>query len=169
MHDSFARLKPLRHTLYTLLAAAALWLPAVGGVSCADRKPTAAETAAPSPDTLALVEGLRLFEEAEYDLAREQLTISARSGSAYIRAESFLYLNALETELGNYDAARPWLERYHAETRRLLFNAAEASARTARREAQLRRRNDAIATSMVVFALGIAGAAVFFRRRRRQP
>jgi hypothetical protein len=56
-----------------------------------------------------LVEGLRLFEEGRYELAREQFMVSAAATGTYIRAESYLYLNALEMELGNYDAARPWL------------------------------------------------------------
>jgi hypothetical protein len=147
-----------------------LGLAAASGVACGgrDTAPVEVEVAcapSPSPDTLALVDGLRLFEEARYELARERLAVSARSGSSYIRAESFLYLNALEMELGNYDAAHPWLDKYHAETMRLLRSAADASARAAAEAASLRRRNDMLTVGAIVVAMLVAGAAVFWRRR----
>ncbi len=159
-----------RHTLIALLAAAAFGLSVAGGVSCSDGPGPApvSQPAAPSADTLALVEGLRLFEEGRYDLAREQLEVSARSSGSQIRAESYLYLNALEMELGNYDAARPWLEKYHAETVRLLRGAAEASARVAEQTARLRRRQDTLIVGVLVFVVLSVGAVIFFVRRRRE-
>ncbi len=159
-------LKTSLHILIALSAATVFGLLAAGGVSCGGR-PVAVVESPPSPDTLALVEGLRLFEEGRYDLAREQLSVSALSASTYIRAESFLYLNALEMESGNYDTARPWLEKYHAETVRLLRSAAEASARAAEQAARLRRRNDILAAGMIVVVILIAGATVLLTRRRR--
>jgi hypothetical protein len=165
-----------RHTIYLLFAAAAIGLPAASGVSCGNSPSRHENTAAqnnsprqPSADTLALVEGLRLFEQAEYALAREQFTESARSASTYIRAESQLYLNALEMELGNYDAAHAHLERYHAETVRLLRTAADSSARMEEQAARLRRQYDVFVAGMVVVTLIVVGTALFFLRRGRQP
>jgi hypothetical protein len=159
-----ADLKTLRHILFALLAATVLGSVAVGGVSCRGAEPSAPETV-PSPDTLALVAGLQLFEEGQYDLARDSLRVSARSGSTYIRAESFLYLNALEMELGNYEVARPWLERYHAETVRLLRSAAEASAHAAEQASRDRRRNDTLTLGAIV-AMAVVAAVTLWRKRR---
>jgi hypothetical protein len=157
----------LRNTLRTLIAAAGIVLAAAVGVSCGGGGTVEAEVAPPQPDTLALVDGLRLFEEAEYDLARDRLLESARSTSTYIRAESFLYLNALEMELGNYDAAQPWLERYHAETVRLLSSAADASRRMSEQAARLQRRHDALVVGLVCVAVVALGVMVFWLLRRR--
>jgi hypothetical protein len=157
-------LKTLRHILTSLLAAAALGLVAASGVSCRGAEPFAPEPQ-PSPDTLALVAGLQFFEEEQYDLARDSLRVSARSGSTYIRAESFLYLNALEMELGNYEVARPWLERYHAETVRLLRSAAEASARAAEQAARDRRRNDTL-TMVAIVAMAVIVIVMLWRKKR---
>jgi hypothetical protein len=160
-------LKYFRHTIY-LLFAAAIGLLAASGVSCGRSAAPPVESE-PSADTLALVEGLRLFEQAEYALAREQLAESARSGSNYIRAESQLYLNALEMELGNYDAAPANLARSPADRGRLLRTAAESSARMEEQAARLRRQNNVFVAGMVVVALIIVGAALFFLRRGRRP
>ncbi len=152
----------MRDTAIALLAAVTLGLLAAGGVSCG-RAANPVSEAAPSPDTLALVEGLQLFERGDYDLAREQLRESARSESTWIRAESFLYLNALEMELGNYDAAGLHLNRYHAETMRLMRDSAE---RMARQTARLRRRQETIVIVGIVFAVLVVGGGVWLGRRR---
>jgi hypothetical protein len=124
----------------------------------------------PSPDTVALVEGLTFFEKGEYDLARERLMVSALSKSTYIRTESFLYLNALEMELANYDAARPWLDRYHLETVRLLRSSAEESRRVAEQTARLRRRQDLfIGGVLMVLAAVVAGGMFLAKRSRPSP
>jgi len=136
---------------------------ATGGMRSGTVEP---HSAAASPDTLALVEGLRLFDSMEYDLAREQLTVSARSASTYIRAESFLYLNALEMELGNYRAARTHLDRYHAETMRLLRSAAEVQSRAERQTAHLVGRYEALVWWIVLIMTVLASATLFLLRRR---
>ncbi|MDR1671387.1 MAG: hypothetical protein LBR57_02600 [Alistipes sp.] len=121
------------------------------------------------PDSLALVEGLRLFEEGDYEAARTQLLVSALSAGTYIRAESYLYLNALEMELANYDEARVWLEKYHAETLRLLRETADASLRFEAQAARLRRRHDLLVGGMVcIAALVVVATAVIIRRRRER-
>jgi hypothetical protein len=137
-------------------------LVAVSGVACGGARGPVA-VAEPSADTLAMVAGLELFERGDYDLAREQLRVSARSESTWIRAESFLYLNALEMELGNYDAASLHLNRYHAETMRLMRDADE---RMARQTARLRRRQEIIVVVGIVFAVGVIGGGVWLGRRK---
>jgi hypothetical protein len=124
-------LKHPRQILLTLLAAAALGLLAAGGVLSCGRGggDAAAVDTGPAADTVALTEGLRLYGEGEYELAREQLMRSAGSKSTYIRAESFLYLNALEMDLGNWDEARGWLERYHAEAVKLFRQTVDVEER----------------------------------------
>ncbi len=154
----------VKNTLLALLAAVVLGLPAASGVSCARvGAPVVAEE--PSADTLALVEGLGLFERGDYDLAREHLRESARSESTWIRAESFLYLNALEMELGNYDAAGLHLNRYHAETMRLMRDADE---RMARQTTRLKRRQEIIVVVGIVFAVLVVGGGVWLGRTRRR-
>jgi hypothetical protein len=156
-----------KHIFFALLAAATLGVAVAGSASCAHRTERAPETEPkPSTDTVALVEGLRLFEEGRYALAREQLLVSAASPGAHIRAESYLYLNALEMELGNYDAARPWLEKYHSETVRLLRQSAEASARMEQQAARLRKRNDTLVVGILSLVAAAGVAFVFVRRRR---
>jgi hypothetical protein len=150
--------------LFALLAAAVIGLLAAGGVSCVGASNPAA-VPPPTPDTLALVEGLELFERGDYDLAREQFRVSALSESTWIRAESFLYLNALEMELGNYDAAGLHLNRYHAETMRLMRDSAE---RMARQTARLRRRQETIVVVGIVFAAMVVGGGVWLGRPRRR-
>lgn len=170
------QVKHLRHIIVMLLAAAGLYLFAASSVSCSKGKAEAYPEDALSrhnsprplpPDTLALVEGLRLFEDGDYEGARGQLTVSARSASTWIRAESFLYLNALEMELGNYAAARTHLDRYHSETMRMLRSTADSSSRMERQAAQLRRRHDTLVGGMVVLTIMVAGAVVFISRGRR--
>ncbi len=162
-------LKPVYHTLFTLFVAAGLFLLAASGVSCggngAEETVSASVDSLARADTLALVKGLQLFEDGEYENAREQLRVSARSASNYIRAESFLYLNAVEMELGNYDVARAHLDRYHAETVRLLRGVADASQRTAEQTVHLRRRQDSIIIWTVVVAVIMVGTALFFWRK----
>lgn len=149
--------------------AAGLFLLAASGVSCggngAEETVSASVDSLARADTLALVKGLQLFEDGEYENAREQLRVSARSASNYIRAESFLYLNAVEMELGNYDVARAHLDRYHAETVRLLRGVADASQRTAEQTVHLRRRQDSIIIWTVVVAVIMVGTALFFWRK----
>jgi hypothetical protein len=157
-------LKTSIHTIFTLLAAAGLLLLAASGVSCGK---AAVEVVPPSPDTLALVEGLHLFETEEYELARKQLAVSALSTSTYIRSESYLYLNALEMELGNYEIARTHLERYHTETRRLLLSAAAASQRMEEEATQLRKLYNLLGGGLVLLALLVGGVVVFLVRRGR--
>ncbi len=135
----------------------------MGGVCCSRGGVVA--PAQPSADTLALVEGLELFERGNYEGARVQLRESAKSESTWIRAESFLYLNALEMELGDYDAASLHLNRYHAETMRLMR---EASERMARQTARLRRRQEIIVVVGIVFAVVVIGGGVWSRRARRR-
>jgi hypothetical protein len=166
-------LKKIFQTICASLAAALLGGLAAACVSCGTPRGGAGVVgvpdslaASPSADTLALVEGLRLFDLGEYDLARESLAVSARSGSSYIRAESFLYLNALEMELGNYRAARTHLDRYHAETMRLLRAAADSQSRSERRTARLVGRYEALVGWMsLVLAVLVGGALLIVRRR----
>jgi hypothetical protein len=120
-----------KQILHTLLGTALFGLLAAGCFSC-DREDSTNRDAGfeiLSADTLSLFEGRQLYGEGEYELARAQLMKSAGSTSTYIRAESFLYLNAIEMELRNWDAARPWLERYHAEAVKLFRQTADAQER----------------------------------------
>ncbi len=125
---------------------------------------TAASTATASVvDSMALARGLEYFEEERYELARVQLTQSAKSEDTYVRAESYLYLNALEMELGNYDAAAPYLERYHAESMLLLKQAADLRREMDEQVVRMKRRQAVAVGVVVLVALGAVG---FVRRRR---
>jgi hypothetical protein len=170
-------LKQLGYAIFALLAAASVaassascskGMPQSGVVASHDggESPDSEARPAPQPDTLALVEGLMLFENGEYDLAREQLLVSARSDGTYFRAESYLYLNALEMELGNYTEARAWLEKYHAETVRLLREAADTSRNMARQAALLRTRQNILIAGVTALAAVVAGALALRARRR---
>ncbi len=117
-------------------------------------------------DETALELGLELFHRDEFDPARKQLLVSARSRDAYIRAESFLYLNALETELGNYDTARAYLERYHAETMSLMRRATHAEQQMTERMARLDRRNNLIIGGLVLVGLALIAVWLVVQRRR---
>lgn len=137
----------------------------LAAIGCSRPAAVVSDGSTPSADSIALVDGLRMFEDGHYEQARDRLTISARSSSTNIRAESFLYLNALEMELGNYSAARLHLDRYHSETIRLLRAAAEASVHMERQAARLRR--DMMlggAAILVIVVAGFAGVAI--RRRK---
>lgn len=161
-----ARLNTMRHILSMLLAAASLCLLSAGGVSCVNGRAEAGVAGVLPADTMALVEGLRLFEEERYDLARRQLIESASTQNPYIRAESFLYLNALEMELGNYGAARPWLERYHVEAMRLMRRAVDAEREMTEQAARLRRRHDLLIGGMIFLGVMLVAALLLFTRRR---
>ncbi len=117
-------------------------------------------SAVPPADSVALVEGLRLYEAEHYEQARERLLVSAASADSEVRAESFLYLNALEMELGNWDAARPWLEKYHAEITRQSVERAVAQVN--------RRHNTIIGVICGVLLLGL-GAFLLRHRVRTKP
>ena len=165
------RMKSLSRTLSILFAAGSLSLLAAIGVSGGRGEGKAAIVdPQPSADTVALAEGLRLYGEGLYELAREQLMESVNSNSTYIRAESYLYLNALEMDLGNYDAARPWLEKYHTEAIKLFRQTVDAEERISiHREETVRsitglRRFIVGVVCLVVLVIAI----VVFSMRRRQ-
>lgn len=140
----------------------ALWLLAVGLCPAASGR----VSAAPVSDSVRLARGLDLFGQDRFEEAREELYISARSDDAYTRAESFLYLNALETELGNHAAARAHLERYHAETVRLMRQADEARLQMDRRMVRLARRGNLLVGGFVFVGLVVIGVWVYFTRRQ---
>ncbi len=156
--------------MITLLAAG-LCLLAVGGVSCGGGSREISSVAVDSlarADTLALVEGLRLYEEGQYGLAREHLLESSLSGSTYIRAESFLYLNALEMELGNYATARPYLERYHTEAMQLLRRVADSEGQMTQQVARLDRRHKLLIGTVIGVGMLMIGALLFLSERRQR-
>jgi hypothetical protein len=160
------------HILCILLAATIFGLIAVGCFSCGRVEDTAggdSESRGFSDDTLSLFEGRRLYGEGQYELAREQLMKGIDSKSVWIRTESYLYLNALEMDLGNWEAARPWLGKYHAEAVKLFRQTADAQERieihrqqTERSVAGLRR----LVTGGVFVVVLMVGIAVMERRRR---
>jgi hypothetical protein len=160
-----------KHILHTLLGAALFGLLASGCFSC-DRKDSADRDAGfeiLSADTLSLFEGRRLYDEGRYELAREQLMKSAGSTSIYIRTESFLYLNAIEMDLGNWDAARPWLERYHAEAVKLFRQTADVQRRITIHTEQTERSIVSLRWIMagIVCALALLAVLAIRERRRR--
>jgi succinate dehydrogenase/fumarate reductase flavoprotein subunit len=159
-----------KQILHTLLAAAVSGLFAVGCLSCGSSHDGGFENF--SADTLSLFEGRRLYGEGEYELAREQLMKSVGSTSTYIRAESYLYLNALEMDLGNWDAARPWLEKYHAEAMKLFRQALDAGERITIHEERTERSISSLrwlVAGVVCVVSAIAGLAVWERRRVGTP
>ncbi len=107
-------MKFLRHIFIALVTVAGV--PVAGFATAAE----------PAADTVVLIEGVQLLRDKQYDLARERLSRGALSDNIYIRAESNLYLNALEMELENYDEALIYLERYHSDAMKLLWRAAAA-------------------------------------------
>lgn len=126
---------------------------------------------AASADTLALIKGVELFQERQYDLARERLMESAKSENINIRAESYLYLNALEAELGDWDAARPWLERYHAEAMNILKLATEFEEEMRRHKEETERsivriRRLVAVVVCVMVAMALLVAVIFMGRHR---
>ncbi len=160
-----------------LLAAAGLCLSCGGG---ADSGMDASETRQANEgrqlsnptDTLVFLDGLQLFKQGEYDLAREQLLKSSESDNIYVKAESFLYLNALEMELERYDAARVYLEKYHAEAMKLYQKALEAenSILIHREEMELSvKRLAKMHNAFVIgtIAAAVLAAALFLVRLRR--
>jgi hypothetical protein len=115
-----------------------------------------------SADTLALLDGHRLLEEKQYDLARERLTESSHSDNIHIRIKSFLYLNALEMELENYDAARLYLEEYHIEAMQLFYRAMDRQQEMTEQIARLGKRHRWLVNGFTGVAVLMLGGAVFF-------
>ena len=79
-----------------------------------------------SADTTVFLEGLALLQQKDYDKARERLIQSSKSDNIHIKAESFLYLNALEMQLEHYADALLYLEKYHNEAFKLYRMAVDA-------------------------------------------
>lgn len=156
------------NVIFALLAAAGLCLSSAGCVAPAGAPP-GASVVLPA-DTLALVEGRRLLDEKQYDLARERLMESALSGDDDIRVESFMYLNVLEMKLENYDSALVWLGRYHAEAMRLFRQALDAEERIDVHREEVVQSISGLRRLVVgiVFALAAGVAAMlFFMHRQR--
>jgi tetratricopeptide (TPR) repeat protein len=156
----------------TLLAATIFGLIAVGCFSCGRGEDTAdgdSESRVFSDDTLSLFEGRRLYGEGQYEMAREHLMRSIASESTYVRTESYLYLNALEMDLGNWEAARPWLEKYHAEAVKLFRQTADAQERIEVHRQQTERSIAGLRWLVVgvICIVGLMAGIVVMERRRR--
>ena len=113
----------------------------------------------PAADTTILVRGVELLRAERFDEAREDLIRSSQSDNPRIRAESFLYLNALEMQLENYDEALVYLKRYH--TQALEFY--EAALHEGQRIKK--RHNWLILGLMLVISVLVTGAVFFMHKK----
>lgn len=77
-------------------------------------------------DSIELQKGINLLSQKKHDEARAHLIKSSQSENVIIKTESFLYLNSLETQLGNYPQALIYLEEYHRQALQLYCRAIEA-------------------------------------------
>ncbi len=158
--------------LFALFAATVLGLSPANGNTLEDnsRGTVSSDTTGFSADTLALVDGKRLLDEERYDLARERLKESAQSDNIHIRIKALLYLNELEVELENYDAARVHLEEYHIEAMRLFHHVTDMQHEMTEQMATIDKRHRRLVSGvMCAAALILVGAVlvVVMQRRRR--
>lgn len=122
-----------------------------------------------------LDEGMRLLKEKDFEAARHHLKLSSGSEDILVRAESFLYLNALEMELQNYDTASVYLQKYHHEALGIFFQAIEAEKEIRFHKEDIgrsmevldKRRNKNIVAFAVMGSLIIALVVILYLRRKR--
>ena len=127
-------------------------------------------------DSLDLLEGIASAEREDYDKARTHLLRSAESENISVRAESYLYLNFIETRLRNYEKALTYLEHYHKNAMSLFTMANDAQREALYQKQELNsilltmedqhKRRWVLSVAFLIVLLGVFLMWIYFERKK---